>query len=84
LAVLVLASTPASAADQQQPQQEQYPQGYYAFEESPAKIPPKVRKPPYLQTQVHCPGKSRSQVNGCQVVYSAYVQQAFSLWAWND
>lgn len=34
----------------------QYPQGYYPFEESPAKIPPKVRKPPYLQTQVHCPG----------------------------
>ena len=35
----------------------QYPQGYYPFEESPAKIPPKVRKPPYLQTQVNCPGK---------------------------
>lgn len=34
----------------------QYPQGYYPFEESPAKIPPKVRKPPYLQTQVKCPG----------------------------
>ena len=29
----------------------QYPQGYYPFEESPAKIPPKVRKPPYLQVQ---------------------------------
>ena len=38
----------------------QYPQGYYPFEESPAKIPPKVRKPPYLQTQVHCPGKAKS------------------------
>ena len=37
----------------------QYPQGYYPFEESPAKIPPKVRKPPYLQTQVNCPGKDR-------------------------
>jgi len=34
----------------------QYPQGYYPFEESPARIPPKVRKPPYLQTQVKCPG----------------------------
>ncbi|TRY67777.1 hypothetical protein TCAL_11791 [Tigriopus californicus] len=34
----------------------QYPQGYYPFEESPAKIPPKVRKPPYLQTQINCPG----------------------------
>merc|ERR1719225_383937 len=29
----------------------QYPQGYYPFEESPARIPPIVRKPPYLQTQ---------------------------------
>ena len=36
----------------------QYPQGYYPFEESPAKIPPKVRKPPYLQTSVPCPGVS--------------------------
>jgi len=36
--------------------QVQYPQGYYPFEESPARIPPKVRKPPYLQTQVKCPG----------------------------
>ena len=34
----------------------QYPQGYYPFQESPAKIPPKVRKPPYLQTSVPCPG----------------------------
>merc|ERR1719184_255856 len=34
----------------------QYPQGYYPFQESPARIPPKVRKPPYLQTQVECPG----------------------------
>jgi len=39
----------------------QYPQGYYPFEESPAKIPPKVRKPPYLQTQVNCPGVAGSQ-----------------------
>jgi len=41
----------------------QYPQGYYPFEESPAKIPPKVRKPPYLQTQVNCPGVGGAQVN---------------------
>jgi len=34
----------------------QYPQGYYPFQESPAKIPPVVRKPPYLQTQIQCPG----------------------------
>jgi len=39
----------------------QYPQGYYPFEESPAKIPPKVRKPPYLQTQVNCPGMAGGQ-----------------------
>jgi len=38
----------------------QYPQGYYPFQESPARIPPKVRKPPYLQTQVKCPGASSS------------------------
>lgn len=41
----------------------QYPQGYYPFEESPAKIPPKVRKPPYLQTQVNCPGVNDLNVN---------------------
>lgn len=41
----------------------QYPQGYYPFEESPAKIPPKVRKPPYLQTQVNCPGVGGSGNN---------------------
>lgn len=41
----------------------QYPQGYYPFEESPAKIPPKVRKPPYLQTQVNCPGINDPNVN---------------------
>ena len=40
----------------------QYPQGYYPFEESPAKIPPKVRKPPYLQTQVNCPGKYKNRL----------------------
>jgi len=41
----------------------QYPQGYYPFEESPAKIPPKVRKPPYLQTQVNCPGVNDNNGN---------------------
>jgi len=34
----------------------QYPQGYYPFQESPARIPPVVRKPPYLQTKLKCPG----------------------------
>ncbi|XP_023326401.1 uncharacterized protein LOC111699877 [Eurytemora carolleeae] len=40
----------------------QYPQGYYPFQESPARIPPVVRKPPYLQTQVKCPGADGSKV----------------------
>ena len=42
----------------------QYPQGYYPFEESPAKIPPKVRKPPYLQTSVPCPGVLQNGASG--------------------
>ena len=42
----------------------QYPQGYYPFEESPAKIPPKVRKPPYLQTSVPCPGVLENGASG--------------------
>lgn len=48
--VFLCLSVPTSASNIQ------YPQGYYPFEESPARIPPKVRKPPYLQTQVKCPG----------------------------
>jgi len=44
----------------------QYPQGYYPFQESPARIPPKVRKPPYLQTQVKCPGASAAGGAGGQ------------------
>ncbi|KAK3858088.1 hypothetical protein Pcinc_035697 [Petrolisthes cinctipes] len=38
-----------------------YPEGYYPFEEAPAKIPPKVRKPPYLQSKVPCPGTLESK-----------------------
>ncbi|XP_050689681.1 uncharacterized protein LOC126981976 [Eriocheir sinensis] len=33
-----------------------YPEGYYPFEEAPGKIPPRVRKPPYLQSTVPCAG----------------------------
>jgi len=44
----------------------QYPQGYYPFQESPARIPPKVRKPPYLQTQVECPGAGQSTRKGTE------------------
>lgn len=35
-----------------------YPEGYFPFEQSPMKSPPKVRKPPYTQTNVICRGRS--------------------------
>merc|ERR1719481_498124 len=44
----------------------QYRQGYYPFQESPARIPPKVWKPPYLQTQVECPGAGQSTRKGTE------------------
>ena len=56
LATAVPSALPQFQGQGQGQQGQQYPQGYYPFEESPAKIPPKVRKPPYLQTQVPCPG----------------------------
>ncbi|XP_018014312.1 uncharacterized protein LOC108671308 [Hyalella azteca] len=34
----------------------QYPEGYYPFEEDPLKSPPRVRKPPYTQTEEVCSG----------------------------
>nr|CAG4640875.1 EOG090X06KU [Eulimnadia texana] len=34
----------------------EYPEGYYPFEESPTRNPPKVRKPPYAQADINCPG----------------------------
>ncbi len=37
----------------------EYPEGYFPFEESPARVPPKVRRPPYAQADVDCPGNSR-------------------------
>lgn len=43
----------ASAANQDA---SEYPEGYYAFEEAPGKTPPKVRKPPYLQSKIPCKG----------------------------
>ena len=35
------------------------PEGYYPFDVAPFKTPPKVRKPPYLQTSKPCPGEFR-------------------------
>ncbi|KAF2353616.1 Cystine-knot cytokine [Trinorchestia longiramus] len=35
---------------------EQYPEGYYPFHEDPLKSPPRVRKPPYTQTEEICSG----------------------------
>lgn len=34
----------------------EYPDGYFPFEESPSRTPPKVRRPPYAQADVDCPG----------------------------
>ena len=36
----------------------EFPDGYFPFEESAARIPPKVRRPPYAQADVECPGNS--------------------------
>lgn len=35
---------------------EEPPEGYYAFIESPSAEPPKIRRPPYVQSDVECPG----------------------------
>lgn len=35
---------------------EEPPEGYYAFIESPSAEPPKVRRPPYVQSDMECPG----------------------------
>ena len=32
------------------------PDGYFPFEESPSRTPPKVRRPPYAQADIDCPG----------------------------
>ncbi|KAB7499432.1 hypothetical protein Anas_03020 [Armadillidium nasatum] len=33
-----------------------YPEGYYPFELTPTKNPPRVRRPPYSQSDTVCPG----------------------------
>ncbi|CAG0923034.1 unnamed protein product [Notodromas monacha] len=35
---------------------DEYPEGYYAFNVAPNKMPPKVRKPPYSKSGRPCPG----------------------------
>ena len=60
LLAIMLSVTRAVVQRQQRPQQSadqlQYPEGYFPFEQSPARTPPKVRRPPYAQTKDHCPG----------------------------
>lgn len=52
----------ACRAELQQRQGElaEYPDGYFPFEESPSRTPPKVRRPPYAQADVDCPGNYTS------------------------
>ncbi|KAL0279082.1 UNVERIFIED_CONTAM: hypothetical protein PYX00_000713 [Menopon gallinae] len=38
---------------------EEPPEGYYAFIESPSAEPPKIRRPPYVQSDVECPVKGK-------------------------
>jgi hypothetical protein len=40
------------------------PEGYYAFVESPNAEPPRVRRPPYQQSDKQCPGLCLSQTYG--------------------
>lgn len=37
--------------------QEEPPEGYYAFVESPNAEPPKVKSPPYVESDKECHGK---------------------------
>ena len=41
--------------------EEEPPEGYYAFVESPNAEPPKVRPPPYIDSDKECHGK-KSQI----------------------
>ncbi|KAG7153711.1 hypothetical protein Hamer_G009379 [Homarus americanus] len=56
--VIVVAQVTEGQQKQEYLETANYPEGYYAFEEAPSKTPPKVRKPPYLQSKVPCPGDS--------------------------
>ena len=45
----------------------EFPDGYFPFEESAARIPPKVRRPPYAQADVDCPSNSSIKVQGVEI-----------------
>jgi hypothetical protein len=40
----------------------EYPEGYYAFNVAPNRVPPKVRKPPYQKSGRPCPGKRKEKL----------------------
>jgi hypothetical protein len=52
--VLALCAISAYASETTDPAQEEPPEGYYAFVESPNAEPPRVRPPPYSHAPVDC------------------------------
>lgn len=52
--VLTLCAISAYASETADPAQEEPPEGYYAFVESPNAEPPRVRPPPYSHAPVDC------------------------------
>jgi len=65
LALVALASldgcAAAGTAERGAEPNNEFPDGYFPFEESAARIPPKVRRPPYAQADVDCPGTDRME-----------------------
>ncbi|KAK6642772.1 hypothetical protein RUM43_004274 [Polyplax serrata] len=53
---------------------EEPPEGYYAFIESPGAEPPKVRRPPYVQSEMECPGLQKNKGK-----YHSHVYKTLSL-----
>ncbi|XP_066959294.1 uncharacterized protein spz6 isoform X1 [Macrobrachium rosenbergii] len=58
--LLLVTSLALGGAHAQQEAPQEYPEGYYAFQEAPGKVPPKVRKPPYVQSRIPCLGALES------------------------
>nr|CAH0108817.1 unnamed protein product [Daphnia galeata] len=56
IVIMLLLLGQACRGEQRQGEPSQYPDGYFPFEESPTRTPPKVRRPPYAQADVDCPG----------------------------
>ncbi|PSN46326.1 hypothetical protein C0J52_15202 [Blattella germanica] len=46
------------------------PEGYYAFVESPNAEPPRVKRPPYVQTDKECPGSNFGGPNSHSSLYN--------------